>query len=70
MTRLLYTAAAVRGELYGIWNALQESHNDHLVAWSRHPGGHPNPCRLCDDYSAKKAGINWAVRHFGGRPRR
>jgi hypothetical protein len=70
MKQLLYNAVAVRNELYGVWNEIQEMKNTHLVAWSRSPEGHAHPCRVCFEYECKKAGVNWAIRHFGGRPRR
>jgi hypothetical protein len=67
---LLYNAADVRHELYGVWNELREQQNEHIHSWSQTPEGHDNPCQICARYDQKRRGIIMAIRHFGGRPRR
>jgi hypothetical protein len=70
MKHLLFNAADVRNELYGVWNQIQEGWNEHLFSWSKSPEGHRKPCDVCERYKARHRGVEDAIRHFGGRPRR
>lgn len=60
----------IRTELYRIWHDIRMSQNNHLSNWQKAEGGHPTPCRYCEDYDSEVNGIRKALKHFGGNPKR
>jgi hypothetical protein len=76
--KFIYNRAEIRYELYELRNKTLEWKNQHLAAFgtlhsesasdrgSRKPCGH---CHVCDHYDGLVAGIERAIREFGGKPR-
>jgi hypothetical protein len=63
-----YTAAEVRRELYSELAEMRVDRDDHVQAWERGDGHHPEQCGLCEAYREQMAGVRRAIRRFGGRP--
>jgi hypothetical protein len=73
----LFSRAEIRKELINVRRELLSCKHYHLQAFGVEHGskglyGSLNGCgrcHVCDGFDEKINGINWAIRHFGGKPR-
>ena len=66
------TKAEIRAELYAVRHELREMKNSHIRAFGAQHSERSikicGACHVCEYSEGRISGLNFAIRHFGGRP--